>query len=221
MFNRIQKLLSSEYRNFYEHVLVESPFAQLSKHMRGIRAVQIALTENSLIIASDKFLHEGLVLTCGYSDVEIETLELLQIIPLELLRIKLTRKGLHDRFYMKIICKENPERVWKAFEFGGHVSKHFFWDVWNFNIEEMREKEELFVNSSVDELKITELFSSANFNSNQSTTEENLSVQKENSLSSLRESLKNPVIDDKLLQFSSKTKSFHEQNEKSFRETKI
>lgn len=39
--NRIQKLLFSEYSDFEDMVLVESPFAETTRDGRGIRQVQI------------------------------------------------------------------------------------------------------------------------------------------------------------------------------------
>lgn len=39
--NRIQKLLFSEYSDFEDMVLVESPFAETTREGRGIRQVQI------------------------------------------------------------------------------------------------------------------------------------------------------------------------------------
>lgn len=179
MFNRIQKLLSAEYSSFYEDILVESPFAQLSKRMKGIRAVQIALTEKNLIIASDIFLHEEKALMENRVDTEVETLELLQIVPLKFLKFKLTRKGLHDKFFMKVIYKKNPHRVWKVFEFGGHFMKHFFWDVWNERLCEMIEREEIFMNSSMESLKVLKGFESKNFSRKLSETSVSLSVEEE------------------------------------------
>ena len=152
MFNRIQKLLSTEYSNFYEEVLVESPFAQLSSRRKGIRAVQIALTKRNLIIAADKFLLEGKLSSAKFEglDPDIETLELVYVTPLKLILLKLSRKGIHDQFYLKIISKSFPKRCWRVYEFGGHFLKHFFWAVWNSNLVEMREEEELFNNSSLE-----------------------------------------------------------------------
>lgn len=40
-FNRIQKLLFSEYCDFEDMVLVESPFAQTTREGFGIRQVQL------------------------------------------------------------------------------------------------------------------------------------------------------------------------------------
>lgn len=177
MFNRIQKLLSAEYSSFHEDILVESPFAQLSKRMKGIRSVQIALTEKNLIIASDIFLHE--LLMVNRVDAEVETLELLQIIPLKFLKLKLTRKGLHDKFFMKIIYKRNPHRAWKVFEFGGHFMKHFYWDVWSERLCEMREKEQIFMNSSMENLKVLKGFETKKYSGNLSQTSVSLSVEEE------------------------------------------
>ena len=39
--NRIQKLLFSEYSDFEDMILVESPFAETTREGRGIRQVQI------------------------------------------------------------------------------------------------------------------------------------------------------------------------------------
>lgn len=39
--NRIQKLLFSEYSDFEDIVLVESPFAETSKYGRGVRQIQM------------------------------------------------------------------------------------------------------------------------------------------------------------------------------------
>jgi len=40
-FNRIQKLLYSEYCDFEDIVLIESPFAEVNKNGKGIRQVQV------------------------------------------------------------------------------------------------------------------------------------------------------------------------------------
>lgn len=66
MYNRIQTLLSTEYRSINEQVTIESPFAQLSSRKKGIRAVLIALTESNLIIATDKFFERG----AGYAKLK-------------------------------------------------------------------------------------------------------------------------------------------------------
>lgn len=39
--NRVQKLLLSEYNDFEDLVLIESPFAQTTKEGRGLRQVHL------------------------------------------------------------------------------------------------------------------------------------------------------------------------------------
>jgi len=41
--NRVQKLLFSEYCDFEDLVLIESPFAQTTKDGRGLRQVHLGL----------------------------------------------------------------------------------------------------------------------------------------------------------------------------------
>lgn len=132
--------------------------------MQGIRAVQIALTERTLIVACDKFLNNGKFVEASSSiDPVIETLELVQVIPLKFVLIKLSRKGLHDKFYMKIIYKKRPKRCWKVYEFGGQFLKHFFWVVWNEKLRRMTDKEELF-NNTFDGVGVKRIFTSSDFN---------------------------------------------------------
>lgn len=40
-FNRIQKLLFAEYRDFEDMILVESPFAETNREGRGLRQVHL------------------------------------------------------------------------------------------------------------------------------------------------------------------------------------
>lgn len=225
MFNRIQKLLSNEYRNFYEEVLVESPFAQLSSRRKGIRAVQIALTKRNLIIATDKFLHEGKLSSAKFEglDPDIETLELVHVIPLKLILLKLSRKGIHDQFFLKIIKKSFPNRCWRVYEFGGHFLKHFFWAVWNSKLVEMREEEELFNNSSLENFKVRKMFESSSFNEDQSVTHKLLTQElplagRLTSNSSLKGSLKNSMMDE-ITQFPSGHRS--NCSKKAFKETAL
>lgn len=219
--DRIQKLLETEYNNFYEEVLVEGPFAQLSSQKKGIRAVQIALTERSLIIASDKFLHEGKLTTAKLEalDPEIETLELVNVIPLKHVRIKLTRKGLHDKFYMKVILKKSPSRCWKVYEFGGHFLKHFFWVVWQEKLLEMNEYKELFRTSPSIDYQVERIFDTSNFNEDQSVSlTEERPFGPPTSFSSFKKSFENLMMDE-MTQFPSALCS--KGSTRAFRETAL
>lgn len=177
MYNRLQTLLSSEYRSISEQVLIESPFAQLSSRKKGIRAVLIALTEANLIIATDKFLERGAV------DAEIETLELVHVIPLKLVHVTLFRYGLHDRFYLKLALKKYPERYWRVFEFGGHVMKHFYWAVWGDLLQKLKKNGRLSEKSSLNDFRVPRILSSSTLDETESDLEQ--SQQKSSHHSSL------------------------------------
>jgi len=153
MFHRIKKVLASEYVQFYEEVIVESPFAQITSDKEGLRAVQIALTQNNLIIATDKFLNGGQLwaTSCNLVDPEVDTMELLQIIPLRYLRFQLIRKSANDNLYMKVIYQRDSHKAWKFFEFSGHFLKYFYWNLWMDRLQKLKqEQEEALIESSGD-----------------------------------------------------------------------
>lgn len=189
MYNRIQTLLSTEYRSISEQVLIESPFAQLSSRKKGIQAVLIALTEANLIIATDKFLEHGAV------DAEIETLELVHVVPLKLVCITLVRYGLHDRFYLKLVLKKYPKRYWRVFEFGGHVMKHFYWAVWGDLLQKLKERGGLGECSSLNDFRVSRIYSSSTLDESESDLEH--SPQKSNHHSSLNRIPAPPTISSK------------------------
>lgn len=80
--NRIQKLLASEYTEFSDTVLVESPFAETTRNGRGIRQVSLCLTPSKLIVAADVFKRNtGYICPRGL-DPSIESFELISVYPL-------------------------------------------------------------------------------------------------------------------------------------------
>ncbi|XP_076641683.1 uncharacterized protein LOC143352765 [Halictus rubicundus] len=80
--NRIQKLLTSEYSDFADTILVESPFAETTRSGRGIRQVSIGLTPTKLIIAADVF--KGKKYYCPHGvDPSIESFELISVYPIQ------------------------------------------------------------------------------------------------------------------------------------------
>lgn len=189
MYNRIQTLLSTEYRSINEQVLIESPFAQLSSRKKGIQAVLIALTEANLIIATDKFLEH----VAGYA--QIETLELVHVVPLKLVRITLARYGLHDRFYLKLVLKKYPKRYWRVFEFGGHFMKHFHWAVWGDLLQKLKEKGGPSKSSSLNDFRVSTIYSSSTLDESESDSEQ--SPQKSSHHSSLNRLPAPPNISSK------------------------
>ncbi|XP_017762538.1 PREDICTED: uncharacterized protein LOC108552482 [Eufriesea mexicana] len=80
--NRIQKLLASEYSDFVDVVLVESPFAETSRNGRGIRQVCLGLTPSKLIVAADVLKRNPEFFCPRALDPSIESFELISLYPL-------------------------------------------------------------------------------------------------------------------------------------------
>lgn len=140
MYNRIQKLLLTEYNDFEETILVESSFAQVNSKGIGIAEVILGLTETHFIIAGDFFpppestllkVHKSIVL-----DPEIESIELISVIPLTLLKLKLCAK--YSRNFIKVTLATGRKMY---FEFGEHLMRRFYYNIWAdriFSINQMK-----------------------------------------------------------------------------------
>lgn len=92
--NRVQKLLFSEYCDFEDMVLIESPFAQTTKDGKGIRQVHLGLTPSQLVLATD-VLPPVEYVNVKYIpgiDPEIETFELIAIYPVECVNLSIYRR---------------------------------------------------------------------------------------------------------------------------------
>ncbi|XP_049861610.1 uncharacterized protein LOC126355359 [Schistocerca gregaria] len=125
--NRIQKLLFSEYSELEELVLLESPFAETERNGNAIRQVQLGLTPRNLIIAGDMITPADEV-EIGYClglDPEIETLELISIVPVECVNLSVfsrrKRRTLKAHFCNSVI---------KYYELGGSEHRKMFWNLW-------------------------------------------------------------------------------------------
>lgn len=98
---RIQKLLMSEYSDFSDTVLVESPFAETTRNGRGIRQVSLALTPSKLIVAADVFKGGSDFFCPRALDPSIESFELISLYPLQYIRLSVfsrrQRKSLKAR----------------------------------------------------------------------------------------------------------------------------
>lgn len=207
MFNRIQKLIDNEYDNFHDDVLVESPFAQVSHFQgNGLRAVQIALTVESLIIASDKFLFNGDLDVTHFQklDPETESLELCQIIPLQFVRIKFIRVGLSDKLFMEVNYKKNQKKVWR-FEFGGHFLKYFFWNIWMDRIRRLQEEQLGVIIEEEDDEQILNVFNGSIYEWAES--EKCVEFADSESMSSMKESFKNSLVNNDPIKKMNESKS--------------
>lgn len=126
MLNRVQKLVQSEYSDFDDTILIESPFAQVTRNGIGIKQVQIGLTSTKIIIATDVF-HENSLNFFNYKNIypESESLELITIVPLDLIKLKVYR--INERQLLKITyC---TQRI-MYFEFSGFILRNLFWNIW-------------------------------------------------------------------------------------------
>jgi len=90
--NRIRKLLLSEYREFSETILVESPFAETTRNGRGIRQVSLGLTPTKLIVAADILQTNPSFFCPPGIDVSIESFELVSVYPLEYVTLSVFRR---------------------------------------------------------------------------------------------------------------------------------
>ncbi|XP_023029887.2 uncharacterized protein isoform X1 [Leptinotarsa decemlineata] len=125
--NRVQKLLFSEYSEFEDMVLIESPFAQTTKDGTGIRQVHLGLTPSKLVLATDvlppveyvNFTYSPLI------DPETETFELIAIYPVECVNLSVYRRkktqALKARFCNNRVL---------YFELGGFEKRAMFWNLW-------------------------------------------------------------------------------------------
>ncbi|XP_067635142.1 uncharacterized protein [Eurosta solidaginis] len=133
---RIQKLLLEEFREIYEPVIVENPFTQVTDDGEGIRQYHIGLTPSKIVFGCDDFDLTDLD-DYGYHnmDPEIETFQLVSLLPLQFLLIKFYRKK--GRYVMRI-CIVGDEDKPMFFEFGGHMYKNLFWNTWRERVATIR-----------------------------------------------------------------------------------
>ncbi|XP_018792969.1 PREDICTED: uncharacterized protein LOC108971389 [Bactrocera latifrons] len=133
---RIQKLMLEEFREIYEPVIVENPFTQVTDKGLGIRQYHIGLTPTKLVFGCDDFDQTDLD-DVGYHnmDPEIETFQLVSLLPLQFLQVKFFRK--QGRCIMRL-CIVGDEDKPMFFEFGGHMYKNLFWNTWRERIATIR-----------------------------------------------------------------------------------
>lgn len=128
MYNRIQKLLLTEYKDFSETIFIESSFAEVDSKGNGIHQIQLGLSETNLFIAIDQ-LPSGDTSLMRYNihaDPEIECFELVNIIPLEFCQLKLCAR--YQRNFI-LVTVENGKKLF--FEFGEHLMRSFFYNIWS------------------------------------------------------------------------------------------
>ncbi|XP_061400932.1 uncharacterized protein LOC133336668, partial [Musca vetustissima] len=134
---RIQKLMMEEYEEIYEPVIVENPFTQVTEDGIGLRQFHIGLTRSKLLFGCDDFDKSDLQKVHGTTkDPEIETFELVSMLPLQFVKLNFFRK--QKRELMRIIVCDEEEAQPMFFEFGGHLYKNLFWNTWRERISTIR-----------------------------------------------------------------------------------
>ncbi|XP_018330224.1 uncharacterized protein LOC108740412 isoform X2 [Agrilus planipennis] len=125
--NRIQKLLLSEYCDFEDVILVESPFAQTDRDGKGLRQVNLGLTPTKLIMAAD-VVNSNKRKDCRIFrdlDADIVDFELISVFPLQYARVSI----FHRRRKCTIKVKFCTNKVW-YFELGGTEKRQTIWRTW-------------------------------------------------------------------------------------------
>lgn len=82
----------SEYRDFFETILVESPFAETTRNGRGVRQVALGLTPTRLIVAADILQTNPDFFCPAGTDISIESFELVSVYPLEYITLSVFRR---------------------------------------------------------------------------------------------------------------------------------
>ncbi|CAH0561047.1 unnamed protein product [Brassicogethes aeneus] len=124
---RVQKLLFSEFCDFDDMVLLESPFAQTTKDGTGIRQVHLGLTTSKLVLATDILppVDENFVSYVPGIDPEIETFELIAIYPVTCVNLSVYRRKRRQALKARF-CNNKV----LYFELGGFQRRRMFWNLW-------------------------------------------------------------------------------------------
>ncbi|XP_017880543.1 uncharacterized protein LOC108625228 [Ceratina calcarata] len=130
--NRIQKLLASEYSDFADVILVESPFAETTRNGRGIRQVSLALSPSKLIIAADVFKGNSEFLCPRDLDPSIESFELISLYPLQCVSL-----SVFSRRHRKTLKARFIDGKVSYYELGGIHGRNVLWREWCEQVESL------------------------------------------------------------------------------------
>ncbi|CAB0035250.1 unnamed protein product [Trichogramma brassicae] len=137
-YERIRRLLRSEYKDFAragEQVLVESRFAETTRSGRGLRAVELGLTSNNLIVAADHF-RDAKYWCSKDCDPSIESLELVSVYPLEFLSLSIFRRKRRKALKARLVDGRA-----KYYELGGPgLRRSAAWSRWCAQVTNLLER---------------------------------------------------------------------------------
>ncbi|KAG7206904.1 hypothetical protein KM043_000799 [Ampulex compressa] len=121
---RIQRLLLSEYWDFSDTILVESPFAETTRNGHGIRQVALGLTPSRLIVAADVLKDKFDEFLCPI-DPSIANFELVSVYPLEYVTLSIFRRRRRKSLKARFIDGRT-----RYYELGGIRGGKIYWNVW-------------------------------------------------------------------------------------------
>ncbi|XP_057319108.1 uncharacterized protein LOC130663711 isoform X2 [Microplitis mediator] len=124
-YKRIQKLLLTEYEDFTDKVLVESPFAQTTRDGDGLRQVALGLTSSKFIIASDIMRVNSEFICPPELDSSIESFELVSIYPLNYITLSIYRRRRRKTLKARFI-----DGHINYYELSGMDKKKVYWNLW-------------------------------------------------------------------------------------------
>ncbi|KAL2727052.1 Ras guanine nucleotide exchange factor E [Vespula squamosa] len=134
--NRIQKLLLSEYCDFSDTVLVESPFAETTRNGHGLRQVALGLTPQRLIVAADVFKKNSDNFLCPADlDPSIESFELVSVYPLEYITLSIFARRQRKTLKGRLIDGRTH-----YYELGGIHRRELFWKIWCDQVRDLLSK---------------------------------------------------------------------------------
>ncbi|KAJ8724988.1 hypothetical protein PYW07_015946 [Mythimna separata] len=135
LFGTIKKLLSSEYNEFDGTILVESPFAEITRDGKVIlRLVQLGLNSKAFIIASERDITGKDASTSDGTPLcrESSVIEILSLYPWESIRLTIFKTS--QRQVLKATFINDGVRY---FELRDIPKKKIFWSIWCSCIKEL------------------------------------------------------------------------------------
>ncbi|KAF9801857.1 hypothetical protein SFRURICE_009710 [Spodoptera frugiperda] len=135
LFGTIKKLLSSEYREFNDTILVESPFRETTRDGKDIlRLVQLGLTSRAFIIAYEHDIMGKQTTSRGGSPLcrASSVIEILSMYPWESIKLSVFKKT--KKQIVKATFINDGVRYFELIEM---PKRNIFWSLWRLNIKEL------------------------------------------------------------------------------------
>ncbi|XP_021184645.2 uncharacterized protein LOC110372343 [Helicoverpa armigera] len=135
LFGTIKKLLSSEYQEFDDTILIESPFKETTRDGRHmLRFVQLGLSSRAFIVASEHDITGKNTTTSEGTPLcrESSVIEILSLYPWESIKLSVFKRTKKQTLKASFINKGI-----RYFELRDIPKKKIFWTLWCSNIKEV------------------------------------------------------------------------------------